>query len=101
MLQISSGIDEPGGLRWQLVVSLFAAWTIVFVALLKGVKSFGKVINIIYYQSYLDSLNMQYCYSFPGRLLHCSLSLRNSDYFALPWTVSQWCYRWGQILHFP
>ena len=45
MLQISGSIDEVGELRPQLAFCLFLAWTIVFIALLKGVKSFGKVSN--------------------------------------------------------
>ena len=44
MLQISTGIEDVGGLRAQLVLCLALAWTIVFLALLKGVKSFGKVV---------------------------------------------------------
>jgi len=44
MLGISGGIDEPGSLRPYLTFCLFLAWIIVFVALLKGVKSFGKAV---------------------------------------------------------
>ncbi len=47
MLEISSGIDNPGNLRPELSLCLFIAWSIVFVALLKGVKSFGKVISML------------------------------------------------------
>ena len=43
MLQISGSIDEVGTVRPELAASLFGAWLIVFIALLKGVKSFGKV----------------------------------------------------------
>ena len=42
VLGMSSGIDELGTLRWQLVVSLLAAWIFIFLALCKGVKSSGK-----------------------------------------------------------
>lgn len=44
VLDMSGGIDEPGELRWELVLCLLCAWTIVFFALVKGVKSFGKVV---------------------------------------------------------
>ena len=44
MLQISSGIDSPGSLRPELVVCLASTWILVFVALLNGVKSFGKAV---------------------------------------------------------
>ena len=43
MLQISDSIDDVGSVRPELAASLFVAWLIVFIALLKGVKSFGKV----------------------------------------------------------
>ena len=33
-----------GGFRWQLIVSLFSAWTIVCLCLIKGVQSSGKVV---------------------------------------------------------
>ncbi|CAG2111419.1 unnamed protein product [Medioppia subpectinata] len=39
----SSGIEETGGIRWPLALSLLAAWTIVFLCLCKGVQSSGKV----------------------------------------------------------
>ena len=44
MLQISDAIDEPGDLRMELVLCLGLAWALVFFALLKGVKSFGKAV---------------------------------------------------------
>lgn len=43
VLEISSGISELGTIRWQLVVALFAAWFAVFLCLLKGIKTSGKV----------------------------------------------------------
>ena len=43
MLRLTDGIDELGAVRWPLVLCLLVAWTIVFLAMLKGVKSFGKV----------------------------------------------------------
>lgn len=43
MLNISSGIEDMGIMRWQLVLSLVAAWLIVFLCLSKGVQSSGKV----------------------------------------------------------
>ncbi|XP_033102185.1 sodium- and chloride-dependent glycine transporter 1-like [Anneissia japonica] len=41
---ITSGIDEVGGLKWDLVGCLFASWVVIFLCLLKGVKSSGKVV---------------------------------------------------------
>ena len=42
-LQISSGIDEMGAPLWYIVLCLLAAWTVAFLALIKGVRSIGKV----------------------------------------------------------
>ena len=36
--------DNLGTLRWQLVLCLFGAWTIVCLCLIKGVQSAGKVV---------------------------------------------------------
>lgn len=44
VLNITSGIDEAGGLNWELVGTLALAWVIVFLALIKGVGSLGKVV---------------------------------------------------------
>jgi len=44
MLDISKGIHNLGTVRWELALCLLLAWTIVFCALWKGIKSFGKVI---------------------------------------------------------
>ena len=44
MLQISGSIDEPGSLRCELVICLAITWIVIFVALVKGVKSFGKAV---------------------------------------------------------
>ncbi|CAD5120558.1 DgyrCDS9124 [Dimorphilus gyrociliatus] len=44
VLKSSSGLDEPGGIVWQLALCLLLAWVIVFVVLLKGISSLGKVV---------------------------------------------------------
>ena len=41
-LNISSGIDEVGSMRWELVSALFLLWIIVFFCIFKGIKSTGK-----------------------------------------------------------
>ena len=38
-----NGIDELGPLRWDLVLSYLGAFIIVGAALIKGIKSSGKV----------------------------------------------------------
>ncbi len=43
VLQISSGIENMGGIRWELLGCLILAWIVVFLCLIRGVKSSGKV----------------------------------------------------------
>jgi len=44
MLELSPGIEQMGGIRPELVGCLVLAWFIVFLALIKGVKSLGKAV---------------------------------------------------------
>jgi len=43
VLQLSSGIEDLGGIRWELLGFLAAAWLFVFLCLIRGIKSSGKV----------------------------------------------------------
>ncbi|XP_041075891.1 sodium- and chloride-dependent neutral and basic amino acid transporter B(0+) isoform X1 [Polyodon spathula] len=43
-LRRSSGLDETGEVVWHLALCLLLAWTIVGVAMFKGIKSSGKVV---------------------------------------------------------
>ncbi|OCU01692.1 sodium-dependent serotonin transporter [Xenopus laevis] len=40
----ADGLDDVGGLRWQLLLCLFIIFTIVYFSLWKGVKTSGKVV---------------------------------------------------------
>lgn len=42
-LDISSSISESGGLNWKMTLCLLVAWTIVGMAVIKGIQSSGKV----------------------------------------------------------
>ncbi|ELU16913.1 hypothetical protein CAPTEDRAFT_153408 [Capitella teleta] len=44
VLKITSGIDDVGGIRWELLGCLALAWFVVFLCLIKGIKSSGKVV---------------------------------------------------------
>ncbi len=46
ILEITDGIHDLGGFKWELLISLFAAWVIVFLCLFKGVKTSGKVVYV-------------------------------------------------------
>uniref|UniRef100_A0A3P9DFN5 Transporter n=1 Tax=Maylandia zebra TaxID=106582 RepID=A0A3P9DFN5_9CICH len=44
LLEKTRGIEELGGLRWELFGCLVFAWVIVYLCIFKGVKSTGKVV---------------------------------------------------------
>ncbi|KAG8182150.1 hypothetical protein JTE90_014560 [Oedothorax gibbosus] len=44
MLGKSDSFDDFGTLRWPLVVALFAAWVVVVLSLIKGIKTSGRVV---------------------------------------------------------
>ena len=46
VLELTSGIHDLGGMRWELFGCLIAAWVIVFLCICKGVKSSGKVVYV-------------------------------------------------------
>lgn len=37
-------MDEPGGLKWWIVLCLLLSWTTVFFIVMKGIQSSGKVV---------------------------------------------------------
>lgn len=43
-IHLSSGIDDLGGINWQLTLCLIASWVLVYLCICKGVKSSGKVV---------------------------------------------------------
>lgn len=43
MLEQTSGVDEPGTIRWELCLLLILAWVLIYLCIFKGVKSTGKV----------------------------------------------------------
>lgn len=44
VLQLSSGIHEAGGVRFELAMCLLLGWIIVYFCVWKGIKSAGKVV---------------------------------------------------------
>ncbi|XP_060066194.1 sodium- and chloride-dependent glycine transporter 1-like [Ylistrum balloti] len=44
VLNISTGLEDMGGVQWQLALCLLAAWVIVLIVLSKGIQSLGKVV---------------------------------------------------------
>lgn len=48
-LNIAPSIESSSGLNWKLAVSLLAAWIIVYLCMVKGIKSSGKVRRFCYW----------------------------------------------------
>jgi len=44
VLQMSDGIEDMGGIRWELFGCLALSWVIVFLCLIRGIKSSGRVV---------------------------------------------------------
>lgn len=45
VLKLSHGLDEITWFNWKLAACLFLAWSFVFLSIVKGVQSLGKVIK--------------------------------------------------------
>ena len=43
VLKISTALDEPGAVNWDVALCLLLAWIICYLCVFKGVKSTGKV----------------------------------------------------------
>ena len=56
VLQITEGIEDLGVVRWELLICLAVAWTVIFLCLCKGVKSSGRVSRRL--MSFLESLDL-------------------------------------------
>lgn len=60
-LNIASSIDESGDLNWKMTLSLLAAWTLVGLAVIKGIKSSGKVQTNVQHANKLNLTLILFC----------------------------------------
>ncbi|XP_036596371.1 sodium- and chloride-dependent creatine transporter 1 [Trichosurus vulpecula] len=44
VLRLSSGLEVPGDLNWEVTLCLLACWVLVYFCVWKGVKSTGKIV---------------------------------------------------------
>ncbi|CAI9533927.1 unnamed protein product, partial [Staurois parvus] len=68
-LDISNSISEGAGLNWKMTLCLFCAWSIVGMAMIKGIQSSGKVM----YFSSLFPYVVLICFLIRGLLLRGSV----------------------------
>ncbi|XP_046367044.2 sodium- and chloride-dependent glycine transporter 2-like [Haliotis rufescens] len=52
-LRVSTGIDDFGSVQPHLLLSLLCSWTLVFLCLMKGVRSVGKVVYVTAVMPYI------------------------------------------------
>ncbi|XP_060948875.1 sodium-dependent neutral amino acid transporter B(0)AT1-like [Limanda limanda] len=45
-LNTSTAIDESGGLQWWIVLSLVAAWSLLYVCCIRGIETSGKAVYV-------------------------------------------------------
>ncbi|XP_046561673.1 sodium- and chloride-dependent glycine transporter 2-like [Haliotis rubra] len=45
-LGISKGIDEIGSIKWEMALCLLASWFLIFICVVKGVRSVGKAVYV-------------------------------------------------------
>ncbi|XP_075947061.1 sodium-dependent neutral amino acid transporter SLC6A17 [Anarhichas minor] len=64
-LNITSTIDDTGGLNWKMTLSLLVAWILVCLAVIKGIQSSGKV---MYFSSLFPYLVL-FCFLVRGLML--------------------------------
>ncbi|XP_076457390.1 sodium- and chloride-dependent glycine transporter 1-like [Babylonia areolata] len=85
VLDITKGVEEMGGVRWQLALCLLLAWVLVSVCLVKGIKTSGKA---VYFTAFFPYVVLTI-------LLIRGLTLKGSVdgivYFLLP--------QWDQLLN--
>ena len=50
VLHKSSGLDDMNWISWRLVLCLMGSWVMVYLSIIKGISSMGKV-SVILHQS--------------------------------------------------
>ncbi|KAL8619455.1 hypothetical protein ACOMHN_011806 [Nucella lapillus] len=46
VLRMSGGLHDMGSVQWEMMICFFVAWLFIFLCLMKGVESLGKVVYV-------------------------------------------------------
>ena len=107
ILRISDGIDNPGGIVWELALALFVMWLAVYFCVWKGVKWTGKVslhdlccdIEHTSFNLHLfDYFRCVLLLSFLDCVFHCYIPLYYVDHLVGTRSHTRWRYGWFRIL---
>ncbi|XP_076364904.1 LOW QUALITY PROTEIN: sodium-dependent nutrient amino acid transporter 1-like [Tachypleus tridentatus] len=58
VLKDAGGLEGMSSIDWRLVLSLFVAWMVIFLSLIKGVQSLGKVVYVTASYPYLVLISL-------------------------------------------
>lgn len=71
-LNISPSIEESGSIQWELAVCLILAWLVVYLCILRGTESTGKVGRLLWLiQIIISIINMKWIKTSLGLVLVC------------------------------
>lgn len=101
-LQISKGIDDVGGIRWEFAGTLLVVWTMCYFCIWKGVRWTGKVgndRNYISLEAHVDFSSLMLAFLPTGRLLHCVVPVRALNHSFNSWSDVTRSFRWDTLLH--
>lgn len=91
-LMVSEDINHPGQFNWKIAVTLVIAWILVYLCMIKGITSSGKVRSVTVHISSFNTSNLsityvgtQYhiMYHFIGCVRHRHLPLHRACYLLL------------------
>ena len=86
VLNISTGIDDLGGIQWHLVLALLGSVILMFLCMCKGIKTSGKVVYVTVTLPYLLlTILLIRGVTLPG-------SLQGIKYYIIP--------EWSKLLEF-
>lgn len=100
MLEQTSGVDEPGTIRWELCLLLILAWILIYLCIFKGVKSTGKVRETWRPKTAGGTVEAKQCvFLTAGGVFHSFVPIRYPDCPVNQQCTTSWSFRRNQILH--